>query len=346
MHFVALFGMSAVLLAGCSSISAPVILGLDGGAAAQCEGAPVTTMAMSSRSAAAQIPEPVLKTGPMQKYLKQLDTAQQAPAPVTVMSAGGRDQVRGVAVRETRMELGDDEFKDFMKQFSEHVLSVGSMASQTNDVFVTSSGQAKDLMRLYRFYLIAYSQGKYVDRRGTKYDAPDLASGISNKVLTSTLAIFLDTIADFQFGEPVLTDGKVYYPYGKADEPTVLKAGALSGVTKMSLVEDPKLCGLTKEEAKAISVIGALAEKKSALVSGIAAEAVSGWDISFVIGGRFAFGDNKMLAELIKIFFAVSARRASERAAYSFFHDFSYTKESVPAFLLDVGLALSEEKKP
>lgn len=267
--------LSMILVAGCSAIEAPVILGLDGKAAPACVASAVPVLAAASKPVANQIPEPVLKTGPMQKYLQQLQVAQR-PALVTV-SAGGASTA---AVSETKMDLNDREFQDFLKQFNDHVLTAGQLSTARNDVFLASTDQPRDLMRLYRFYLIAYSQGKYVDRRGNKYDAPDLSSGISNKVLTSTLAIFLDTIADYQFGEPVLTDGKVFYPSGKSDEPTVLKAGALGGVTKVQLVEDPMQCGVTKEEAQAISVLGALAERKAALASGIAVEAVSGWDIS------------------------------------------------------------------
>lgn len=299
----------------------------------------------------------------MKKYLEQLQLARTPVVPYAspADSRSGLPAPVAVTVKETRMELSHREFRDFLKQFGEHVLSVAPMSPSTTEISLRSAGSAaasksSSLMRLYRFYLIAYSQGKYVDRRGSKYDAPDLSSGVSNKVLTTTLAIFLDAIADYSFNEPVLTDGKVYYPAGKADVPTVLKSGpdsadnpkgpGLTSVVKVPLVTDPMECGLTEKEAKAISVVGALAEKKSAMVSGIAAEAISGWDISFIIGGRFAFGDNKTLAELIKTFFAVSARRASERAAFAFFEKFAYTEASTPEFLLDVGIALTEEKKP
>lgn len=359
----------SVALVGCSSIDAPIILGIDAKNAPACKGGPVPAFAWSSGSdpvavAAAQIPEPVRQTTPMQKYLAQLKTAQApAAAPISTpvaIAGGGGTLLRDVKVPETRMELDNGEFREFMKQFSQHVLSVAPMSSSTTDISVAiatpgDQAQSRSLMRLYRFYLIAYSQGKYIDRRGTKYDAPDLSSGISNKVLTTTLAIFLDAIADYSFNEPVLTDGKVFYPSGKADAPTVLRTGPrtddnkdyadITTVRKAALVKDPMQCGLTDKEAKAVAVIGTLAEKKSAMVSGIAAEAVSGWDISFIVGGRFAFGDNKTLAELIKTFFAVSARRASERAAYQFFYDFAYTEGSTPEFLIDVGTALADEKK-
>lgn len=363
--------LALVVLVGCSSIDAPIILGIDAKSAPVCKGGPVPAMAFASNqggdpvaATAAQIPEPVRQTTPMQKYLAQLKTAQApavSPVAVAIASVGPvSPAVQDVKVQETRMELSNGEFRDFIKEFSQHVLSVAPMSPSTTDISVASAApgdqtQSRSLMRLYRFYLIAYSQGKYIDRRGTKYDAPDLSSGISNKVLTTTLAIFLDAIADFSFNEPVLTDGKVFYPSGKADAPTVLRTGPrtdenkdyadFTTVRKVELVKDPMQCGLTDKEAKAVAVLGTLAEKKSAMVSGIAAEAVSGWDISFIVGGRFAFGDNKTLAELIKTFFAVSARRASERAAYQFFYDFAYTEGSTPEFLIDVGTALAEEKK-
>lgn len=362
---------ASVVLAGCSSIDAPIILGIDAKNTPECKAGPVPAMAFRLSgdqdpvaATAAQIPEPVRQTTPMQKYLEQLKTAQAPTAPpvaVAVASVGPLSMpVRDVKVQETKMELNNAEFRDFMKQFSQHVLSVAPMSPSTTDISVASAASSdqshpRSLMRLYRFYLIAYSQGKYIDRRGTRYEAPDLSSGISNKVLTTTLAIFLDAIADYSFNEPVLTDGKVFYPSGKADAPTVLRTGPptsenkdyanITTVRKADLVKDPMECGLTEKEAKAVAVLGMLAEKKSAMVSGIAAEAVSGWDISFIVGGRFAFGDNKTLAELIKTFFAVSARRASERAAYQFFYDFAYTEGSTPEFLIDVGTALAEESK-
>ena len=351
MRFIYITLVSLTLI-GCGTIDAPVIIGINSATSPACTSpanAAASTVAFSDKSIANQLPSPVASTGPMVKYISQLEAAKtMSNKATTVMAASPGNQRRGsVEITETMMGITQSEFENFLKEFNSHVLNVGNMSGPSKDAFVTLGAQEPRLMRLYRFYLITYSHGKYIDRRGTKYEAPDISDGLSNKVLTTTLAIFLDAIADWKFTEPVLTDadGKKYYPSGKTDAPTVLSAdkAGLIVVKTAKIVEDTMQCGLTEKEAQALSVLGALAEKKSALASGVAAEAISGWDISFVVGGRFAVGDNKTLEELIKTFFAISARRASEHTAYSFFNDFAYTEASIPEFLFDVGFALGDQ---
>jgi hypothetical protein len=282
----------------------------------------------------------------MQAYISKLDEVLQSKeaAPPLAGTAVTPKQSRQFNAEATRLELTPNEFKDFLHAFDEEVLDLNTLSVPRNDVFTAKSNQKPGLMRLYRFYLIAYSHGKYVDRQGHIYDAPNLSKGIDNQVISNVIAIYLDSVADVKFGEAVLIDGKKYLPAGNSNKPSVLIAGdsKLVSVTTANIVKDPLECGLTKLEAKALAYIGTLAEQKAALASGIAAESLSGWDVSLVVGGRFAIGDNKTLAEIIKTFFSVTARRASQRAAYEFFKDFAYEENSVPELLIDIGIALGE----
>lgn len=232
------------------------------------------------------------------------------------------------------LRLPDFSAKDmerFMEAFAETALR-GQQYQETDTgvpVLRSAGDQSARAANLFAQYYRAYIKGEFVTRFGVKLAKPDIGKTIGNEMLSNTLAVFLEAVSDLSLHTPVLQseDGKKFYPGQNDKQPT---AAVLKIVDVEKISSDSSACGITDKEAEAISWLANLAEEKSAIVSGLVLESFSGIELSFVLGGHFAIGDNQTLAALTKTFAGTSSKYLAEYAAYQFFWHFAYTLAAQP----------------
>jgi hypothetical protein len=224
----------------------------------------------------------------------------------------------------TETKLSASDFKNFIKAFSEANLSPSANIEDDSIRKSEGTGGPSDL---FRTYYSAFIKGEFVDRFGTKLSKPEIKGSIGNDVITATLTVFLEAVADSQLRTPLIyklneKKERVYLTSPKA-KPT--SAGHVEEILMLT-PEQSEMCGITEKEAGVITYLSNLAADKSALVNGVIFESFGGMELSLVIGGRFSIGDNKTLAGVVKTFVETASRRGSERLAYDFLHEYGYPR--------------------
>jgi hypothetical protein len=203
---------------------------------------------------------------------------------------------------------------DDVQAFGREVLRMGT---------ANEDAAKRPLGSLVRLYMTAYFQGKFVDRRGVKYEAPkDIEKGLSGDVLAALVAIGMEALSDFMFEVPCYkgSDG-IYLNEGK-EEPTAVKLKMQQGLT----VQAETVPGsITELEARLMSLISTFAGKKSEAVSKLVVEAFKEVEVDFVLGGDFAIGDAEAFKKMVQSFFDVGSRRLTEYYVYEGLRQFEYT---------------------
>lgn len=219
-----------------------------------------------------------------------------------------------------------EDFEDFMQAFADTALEGTEHVTESATPEIRSEGSAAKPVKVFREYYRHYIKGDFVTRFGAKLAKPEIGKTIGNDTLTGVLTVFLEAVSDLALQTPVFKttkDGKdVYFPGQSKEIPTSV---ALEITPVEAIAENSEVCGVTKREAEAIAWLSNLAEDKSSILSGLALESLSGIELSLIIGGDFAIGDNETLAVLVKAFAGVTSKRVAEYGAYKFLWHFSYS---------------------
>lgn len=224
------------------------------------------------------------------------------------------------------IEVSAWDLKEFGNEYAKTILDPRTYIRDKGNVEQEGSSKERTLQNVFREYYNAYIEGNFVDRFGTKFSKPEIKKSISNDMISASLLVFLEAVADTKLNTPIVKSGNTYYPSGGTAKPTAL-AVTLDGKTivpEIAASENPTACGITEKEAKAIMFLSNLSGDKSALVSKLVVEAFGGAEVSFVIGGHFSVGDNKTLSTIVSTFLESIFRRGTERITYEFFFDFTY----------------------
>lgn len=224
------------------------------------------------------------------------------------------------------IEITASDLEDFGKIYAKTILDPSTYIRDNGNAQQGGAVKERTLQNVFKEYYNSYIEGNFVDRFGTKFSKPEIKKSITNDIISASLLVFLEAVADTKLNTPIIKSGNTYYPSGGTVKPTALVV-SLDGKTivpEISAINDPTACGITEKEAKAIMFLSNLSGDKSALVSKLVVEAFGGAELSFVIGGHFSVGDNKTLSTVVSTFLESMFRRGTERIAYEFFHDFSY----------------------
>ena len=238
-------------------------------------------------------------------------------------SAGASKQTGPLS---SHSEVTASELEDFGKIYARTILSPSTYIRDDGNDQQGGAAKERTLQNVFKAYYTAYIEGNFVDRFGTKFSKPEIKKSISNEIISSSLLVFLEAVADTKLNTPIVKSGNTYYPSGGTLKPTALSV-LLDNATIVKEIpanDDPTQCGITEKEAKAIMLLSNLSGDQSALVSKLIVESFGGAELSFVIGGHFSIGDNKTLSTIVSTFLESTFRHGTERVAYEFFYDFSY----------------------
>ncbi len=274
------------------------------------------------------------------------------------------DRTQRLTMSEVR-EFLDDYDADILRPFASNALR---SESGSKSIMQTSKGVLLPTeYQVHKAYISAFLLGSYVDRSGQKHDAPEIKNGLSNEVLTKLTKLFFDARTDVQPDTKFFAskDGK-FYPSGAGNTPTYITlVRSLAAAAKrptdenlanlldnrlIEVVADVELGEtwpkekMTVSKARMIGALATLAEKRSAIASGIAAELFGGFDLGFAVGGRFSVGDNKTAVELAKRIFASISYHKAERAALSYLQDNDFDPTSDFALFLNLLLAIDKQE--
>ena len=174
---------------------------------------------------------------------------------------------------------------------------------------------------ILRLYVGAYLQGKFIDRRGIKYDAPkNLDTGANGDELGALVSVAMEAFNDLLFEEPCMKSGAKYINE-TGDEPTCVTL-KIQDVADVSTQPDKP--GVTELEANLLSFVSTTAGKESKIVSQLIVKFFKNVHVSFIIGGQFAIGDISALEKMITNFCEVGSRRLTEFYAYRGLYAFCY----------------------
>jgi hypothetical protein len=189
-------------------------------------------------------------------------------------------------------------------------------------------------------YESAYLKGEFVDRFGTKWDAPKPSWQVSDDQISETLTVLLEALADEVFAQtPVWYelpkakpaaaadkakgDGRVFYPGGKANTPTFIaviedSAKADSLQWKMDPMTDGQpVCGMTKLKSDALLFLSNRAGTLAAGQSGLLLGSLGGTNIGLpIVMGKLSIGDNQTLQAMFKAVIAYIAKRGAYEASW------------------------------
>lgn len=176
--------------------------------------------------------------------------------------------------------LDTNQFREFANALSN---TLYSPAFQIKVAQVSARpGSALDL---FKKYYTAYIYDDFVDSRGTKLSKPQItARGIGNDTISTALIVLLEAVADSVLKTPVLCKKN---PAGQCT--AWLNAGKLQPTrakvnhTLEEGVVDPGKCGVTEEEAQAITFLSELAADQAEFLSGMIVESFGGAkEVSFL----------------------------------------------------------------
>lgn len=352
---------TAISLSGCVTLDnlsdvADIIDSLPTNGSLSCEDkAPRSALASNLSKASvdrqtvvATLPQRIATHSVMDKLLKSFETQVGVPVEATAPRGAGAAQptVRfSFSHRHPDLKVNSRELNDFFEAFSETMLQPSNYtgtgrSSKAYDKELAPrtpantenpdnlDEQRTNVAHVFKVYYLEYIMGNYIDRNGTSFSKPEIKKGISNDVLSAALMIFLDALSDTQLRTPIFKSGEKYYPSGFSVQPT---ASSKKIVKTIDASTDPKKCGITVPEAKAMAFLANMAGDKSTLLSGLVLQAFAHVHASFVLGGNFAVGDNETFATLVKTFFESLARRGVERGAYEFFWAYTYENSNARA---------------
>jgi hypothetical protein len=206
-------------------------------------------------------------------------------------------------------------------------------------------------------YLREYFDGKFVTHfGGTIAQGQVNEKGIPDAAIAGVTTVFFEALFDYLDSTPIAADKDWNtIPGGSSngsvkldDEPdnfwgsaaknqarptalAVLKSFTLNGNeeslfgnvgTKKNVTDANKDsgCGVTDEEARAISSVSTWFGNRVVIWNGAILEELASVNVGFVVGGNFAVGDNKTLVTVAKAAFEVIGRRAAEHVLYHVFY--------------------------
>lgn len=173
-----------------------------------------------------------------------------------------------------------------------------------------------------RLYVGAYLQGKFIDRRGIKYDAPKkLDKGADGDELAALISVAMEAFNDLLFEEPCMKSGAKYINE-TGDEPTCVTLKIQDAVDVSNQPDKP---GITELEAKLLSFVSTTAGKQSKIVSQLIVKLFKNVHVSYIIGGQFAIGDSSAFEKMVTSFCEVGSRRLTGFYAYRGLYAFCYT---------------------
>ncbi|SFH58194.1 hypothetical protein SAMN05216299_1264 [Nitrosospira sp. Nsp14] len=206
-----------------------------------------------------------------------------------------------------------------------------SLANGPMKATVTAEDASKEThIRLLNYLVAYYSNGEkgFINREGTVYKRPDIKYSIGNDVITAVVAITLESLFDSLLHTPVYFDvdkenKKILWQTIGGARPTFDEYTNKDGDNKpirfrVPIVEVGEE-GIDKKDLKLIRYLSGLASDQSKMLSGAAYRAIGGLDIGFVLLGKFSFGDNDTLAQILDTSFEVASKRIVEEVAYQGF---------------------------
>ena len=178
---------------------------------------------------------------------------------------------------------------------------------------MAKSDSTKKIGKLIQQYLTSYYSDKdgYINREGTVFKRPEIKNSIGNDVITAFIAIILEGLFDGLLENPVYVDKGGGFQTSGGLEPSAHK---YKYAKPQTIVERGKE-GVDDLELKAIRYLCGLASDQSKALSGAAYRSFGGITLSFVIGGKFSFGDNDTLAKVLDTAFEVASKRIVEEGA-------------------------------
>jgi len=196
-----------------------------------------------------------------------------------------------------------------------------------NNIVDESDGDKKKISRIIKQYLIIYytdSKLGFINREGVVYKRPEIKSSIGNDIITAVIAIVLEGVFDGLLDTPVYVvkgkdKDKDKFQTKKGATPTVYRLTTLTKVEKEPIVARGK-DGIDDLELKAIRFLSGLAGDQSKALSGAVFRGFGGLELSFVIGGKFSFGDNDTLAKILDTSFEIASKRIVEEGAHHGFY--------------------------
>jgi hypothetical protein len=191
-------------------------------------------------------------------------------------------------------------------------------------------------------YESAYLRGEFVDRFGTKWDAPKPSWQVSDDQISETLTVMLEALADEVFyrtpvwyelpkAKPAAAapadkpkgDGRLFYPGGKPNTPTFIAviddpAQADSLQWKMDpMMEGKPICGMTELKMDALLFLSNKAGTLAAGQSGLLLGSFGGTNIGLpIVMGKLSIGDNQTLQAMFKAVVAYIAKRGAYEASW------------------------------
>lgn len=245
---------------------------------------------------------------------------------------------------QTRVLL--DASTDDYEEFLEIVTKTSTRLIDQGGEGASPSSRDRGFTRRWLYYLNQYVRGDFVDRMGARYSRPNLGlSGVDNESIVGIVTATLEALYDHSFALPV------YYTHREAFEPEFKKsededpdlyrqvfrkvlqrdyfntAGRIP--TSVGFDDNARPVatggrrGITESEVRAVQFVAGLSEEQSKALSGLLLRLFGDIEVSFVVGGHFSVGDNDTLARLAETVVGVSARRATEAAAYKFFEEYT-----------------------
>jgi hypothetical protein len=191
-------------------------------------------------------------------------------------------------------------------------------------------------------YESAYLKGEFVDRFGTKWDAPKPSWQVSDDQISETLTVMLEALADEVFyrtpvwyelpkaksaaaaaADKPKGDGRLFYPGGKPNMPTFIAviddgASADSLQWKMDpMAEGKPVCGMTELKMDALLFLSNRAGTLAAGQSGLLLGSFGGTSIGLpIVMGKLSVGDNQTLQAMFKAVVAYIAKRGAYEASW------------------------------
>lgn len=203
---------------------------------------------------------------------------------------------------------------------------ISSMTRMLNESFSTNAinfatskkDSEKKINKIIRQYLSAYysdPKNGFINREGVIFKRPEIKNSIGNDVITAVIAISMEALFDGLLSTPVYVDKANKFQTSEGREPSVHKLKFAEPETIVDRGQE----GIDDLKLKAIRYLSGLAGDQSKTLSGAAYRAFGGMEVSFVIGGKFSFGDNDTLAKVLDTTFEVASKRIVEWAAYKGF---------------------------
>ena len=211
--------------------------------------------------------------------------------------------------KDSVIEVSKGDISSMTRMLNENIIT-----NSANPV-VAKSDSTKKINKIIRQYLSTYysdAKNGFVNREGAVFKRPEIKNSIGNDVITAVIAISMEGLFDGLLSTPVYVDDANKFQTSEGREPSVHRYKFAASEPIVSKGKE----GIDELELKAIRYLSGLAGDQSKTLSGAAYRAFGGLEISFVIGGKFSFGDNDTLAKILDTTFEVASKRIVEEGAY------------------------------